>query len=50
MVRFAAGVTGSGMSNGNTRVNYQVDGTDNVDAWLGIVASNQGGIASVPAA
>src|SRR5260370_275958 len=28
-------------------INFQVDGADNVDPWLGIVASNQGGIASV---
>ena len=29
-------------------INFQLDGADNVDPWLGIVASNQGGIASVP--
>jgi hypothetical protein len=48
MVRFTAGVVGSGYVNGNSHVNFQVDGVDNVDAWLGIVASNQGGIAGVP--
>jgi hypothetical protein len=48
MVRFTAGVVGSGYVNGNSHINYQVDGVDNVDAWLGIVASNQGGIAGVP--
>ena len=48
MIRFTAGVVGSGYANGNSHINYQVDGVDNVDAWLGIVASNQGGIANVP--
>jgi hypothetical protein len=51
MTKFAPGVSGlSNSVNGSrgTSINYQVDGTDNVDAWLGIVASNQGGIASVP--
>ncbi len=50
MVRFAPGVAAlSNSVNGQrtTSINFQVDGTDNVDAWLGIVASNQGGIASV---
>jgi len=30
-----------------TAINFQVDGTDNVDNWNGIVASNQGVIAGV---
>ena len=51
MTKFAPGVSAlSNSVNGSrtTSINFQVDGTDNVDAWLGIVASNQGGIASVP--
>ncbi|SEB91306.1 TonB-dependent receptor [Terriglobus roseus] len=51
MTKFAPGVSAlSNSVNGSrtTAINFQVDGTDNVDAWLGIVASNQGGIASVP--
>ena len=50
MVKYAPGVGALANSvNGSrtTSINYQVDGTDNVDPWLGIVASNQGGIASV---
>jgi hypothetical protein len=51
MTKFAPGVSAlSNSVNGSrtTSINFQVDGADNVDAWLGIVASNQGGIASVP--
>jgi hypothetical protein len=51
MVRFAPGanaLTKSVNGSRTTSVNYQLDGADNVDPWLGIVASNQGGIASVP--
>ncbi len=51
MTKFAPGVSAlSNSVNGSrtTAINFQVDGVDNVDAWLGIVASNQGGIASVP--
>ncbi len=51
MTKFAPGVSAlSNSVNGSrtTSINFQVDGVDNVDAWLGIVASNQGGIASVP--
>lgn len=51
MTKFAPGVSAlSNSINGSrtTSLNYQVDGADNVDAWLGAVASNQGGIASVP--
>lgn len=51
MTKFAPGVSAlSNSVNGSrtTGINFQVDGTDNVDAWLGVVASNQGGIASVP--
>ena len=49
MIKFAPGVNISSSVNGSrtASINYQVDGTDNVDAYLGIVASNQGGIASV---
>ncbi|CAN5683486.1 hypothetical protein BH10ACI4_BH10ACI4_04120 [soil metagenome] len=50
MVKFAPGVGALTNSVNGSRVasiNYQVDGADNVDPWLGIVASNQGGIASV---
>jgi hypothetical protein len=50
MVKFTPGDNLSGSVNGQrtTSINFQIDGTDNVDAYLGIVASNQGGIASVP--
>ncbi len=51
MTKFAPGVSAlSNSVNGSrtTSINFQVDGVDNTDAWLGIVASNQGGIASVP--
>jgi hypothetical protein len=50
MVKFTPGDNLSNSVNGQrtTSINYQIDGTDNVDAYLGIVASNQGGIASVP--
>jgi len=49
MIKFTPGDNLSGSVNGQrtTSINYQIDGTDNVDAYLGIVASNQGGIASV---
>lgn len=50
IVKFAPGVgTLNNTVNGSrtASINFQVDGTDNVDPWLGIVASNQGGIASV---
>jgi Carboxypeptidase regulatory-like domain len=48
MTKFAAGVVGSGYANGNTHINYEVDGVDNMDNWNGIIASNQGGIANLP--
>ena len=41
---FVGSVNGSRVGS----INFQLDGADNVDPWLGIVASNQGGIASVP--
>lgn len=50
LVRYAPGVAALSNSVNGSRtasINFQVDGADNVDAWLGIVASNQGGIASV---
>ncbi len=50
MVKYAPGVAALSNSVNGSRtasINFQVDGTDNVDPWLGIVASNQGGIASV---
>lgn len=50
MVHFAPGVatlTNSVNGSRTASINFQVDGADNVDPWLGIVASNQGGIASV---
>ena len=49
MIKFTPGVNISSSVNGSrtASINYQVDGVDNVDAYLGIVASNQGGIASV---
>ena len=50
MTKFAPGVSALANSvNGarTTSINFQVDGADNVDSWNGIVASNQGGIASV---
>jgi hypothetical protein len=50
MVRFAPGASAITKSVNGSRtasINYQVDGADNVDPWLGIIASNQGGIASV---
>ena len=51
LVHFAPGVsaiTNSVNGSRTTSINFQLDGADNVDPWLGIVASNQGGIASVP--
>ena len=51
LTHFAPGVSALVNSvNGSrtTSINFQLDGADNVDPWLGIVASNQGGIASVP--
>jgi hypothetical protein len=50
MVRFTPGassITNSVNGSRTSSINFQVDGADNVDPWLGIVASNQGGIASV---
>ena len=50
MVKYAPGVgTLTNTVNGSrtASINFQLDGADNVDPWLGIVASNQGGIASV---
>jgi len=50
MVRFTPGassITNSVNGSRTASINFQVDGADNVDPWLGIVASNQGGIASV---
>ncbi len=49
MVTFVPGVNLQRSVNGarTASINFQVDGADNVDAWLGIVASNQGGIQSV---
>jgi hypothetical protein len=50
MTKFAPGaaaLTNSVNGSRTSSINYQVDGADNVDPWLGIVASNQGGIASV---
>jgi hypothetical protein len=50
MVHFAPGVSSLTNSVNGSRtasINFQLDGADNVDPWLGIVASNQGGIASV---
>lgn len=44
----ASALTNSVNGSRTTSINFQVDGSDNVDPWLGIVASNQGGIASVP--
>src|SRR5882757_4884818 len=50
MTHFAPGassITNSVNGSRTASINFQVDGADNVDPWLGIVASNQGGIASV---
>jgi hypothetical protein len=50
MTHFAPGasaLTNSVNGSRTASINFQVDGADNVDPWLGIVASNQGGIASV---
>src|ERR1700730_787080 len=43
----ASSITNSVNGSRTASINFQVDGADNVDPWLGIVASNQGGIASV---
>ncbi len=43
----ASALTNSVNGSRTASINYQLDGADNVDPWLGIVASNQGGIASV---
>ncbi|ADW70958.1 TonB-dependent receptor [Granulicella tundricola] len=51
LTHFAPGVAAISNSVNGSRtasINFQLDGADNVDPWLGIVASNQGGIASVP--
>lgn len=51
LIHIAPGVSAVTNSVNGSRVasiNFQLDGADNVDPWLGIVASNQGGIASVP--
>lgn len=50
LTHFAPGVSALTNSVNGSRtasINFQLDGADNVDPWLGIVASNQGGIASV---
>lgn len=50
MVKFVPGanaLTNSINGSRTASINFQVDGADNVDPWLGIVASNQGGIAGV---
>jgi hypothetical protein len=50
MTHFAPGasaLTNSVNGSRTTSLNYQMDGADNVDPWLGIIGSNQGGIASV---
>jgi carboxypeptidase family protein len=50
MTHFAPGASANTNSVNGSRtasINFQVDGADNVDPWLGIVASNQGGINSV---
>ncbi len=50
MTHFAPGasaLTNSVNGSRTASINFQLDGADNVDPWLGIVASNQGGIASV---
>ena len=50
LTHFAPGVSAITNSVNGSRtasINFQVDGADNVDPWLGIVASNQGGIAAV---
>ncbi|WP_263382400.1 TonB-dependent receptor [Granulicella arctica] len=50
MTHFAPGassITNSVNGSRTASINFQVDGADNVDPWLGIVASNQGGIQSV---
>jgi hypothetical protein len=50
MVKFSPGagaLTNSINGSRTASINFQVDGADNVDPWLGIVASNQGGIAGV---
>jgi hypothetical protein len=50
MVKFSPGVNLSNSVNGSrtNSINFQVDGADNVDAYLGEVASNQGGINGIP--
>ena len=51
LTHFAPGVsalTNSVNGSRTSSINFQLDGADNVDPWLGIVASNQGGIANVP--
>jgi hypothetical protein len=50
LVKFTPGaslLTNSVNGSRTTGINFQIDGADNVDSWNGIVASNQGGIASV---
>jgi hypothetical protein len=50
MLKFTPGDNLSGSVNGQrtTSINFQIDGTDNTDAWQDNVASNQGGVANVP--
>ena len=43
----ASALTNSVNGSRTASINFQLDGADNVDPWLGIVASNQGGINSV---
>lgn len=50
MTHFAPGasaLTNSVNGSRTASINFQVDGADNVDPWLGIVASNQGGVENV---
>jgi len=50
MTHFAAGASVLSNSVNGSRtasINFQLDGADNVDPWLGIVSSNQAGIAGI---
>jgi hypothetical protein len=49
MLKFTPGDNLSGSVNGQrtTSINYQIDGTDNIDAWQNLPASNEGGVNSV---
>ena len=50
MLKFTPGDNLSGSVNGQrtTSINYQIDGTDNIDAWQNEAASNEGGVENVP--